>query len=62
MFQNINVDEEVLEDEVKPTKMNKKELLKEILKVQNVIVYILAFRCSADRVWRAELHHLLWPF
>ena len=46
MFQNINVEIEDIEEDNNLNKPSKKELLKENFKIQNIILYILAFGVS----------------
>lgn len=46
MFQNINVEIEDTEEDIKTYKPSKIELLKENFKIQNIILYILAFGVS----------------
>ena len=54
MFQNINIEVEDIEENVDTKKINKKEILKENFKLQNIILYVMAFGVARNRLWRAE--------
>ena len=43
MFQNINIEVEDIEESVEQEKIDKKQILKENFKIQNIILYVLAF-------------------
>lgn len=52
MFQNINIEAEEIEENQNERKIDKKQILKENFKIQNIILYILAFGVARNRLWR----------
>lgn len=51
MFQNIDIEAEEIEENQNERKIDKKQIFKENFKIQNIILYILAFGVARNRLW-----------